>query len=95
MILLNKIERRAKEDNMEKAYSILVINPGSTSTKIAVFKNEEEIFTKVISHSTDQIKKFNRIYEQYDFRKNIILETLKEEGIPLETLDAVVGSAEI
>ncbi|MGE5632012.1 MAG: hypothetical protein ACM3TR_13080 [Caulobacteraceae bacterium] len=61
---------------MEKAYRILVINPGSTSTKIAVFENEEEVFTKVISHSADQIKKFNSIYEQYGFRKDIILETL-------------------
>lgn len=76
---------------MEKVYRILVINPGSTSTKIAVYNNEEEIFAKVISHSADQIRKFNRIYEQYDFRKGIILETLKEEGIELASLNAVVG----
>ncbi len=76
---------------MEKAYRILVINPGSTSTKIAVYNNEEEVFTRVISHSADQIKKFSRIYEQYDFRKDIILQTLKEEGIQLTSLNAVVG----
>ena len=76
---------------MEKTYRILVVNPGSTSTKVAVYSNEEEVFTKAISHSAKQIKKFNRIYEQYDFRKEIILGTLKEEGIPLESLNAVVG----
>ena len=76
---------------MDKAYKILVVNPGSTSTKIAVYTNEEEVFTKVISHSAEQIKKFNRIYDQYDFRKGIILDALKEEGILLESLNAVVG----
>lgn len=76
---------------MEKSYRILVVNPGSTSTKIAVYKNEEEVFTRRISHSAEQINSFNKIYEQYEFRKGIILETLKEEGIPLESLDALVG----
>jgi len=76
---------------MEKIYRILVVNPGSTSTKIAVFNNEEEVFTKVISHSAEQIGKFNKIYEQYDFRKEIILQVLMEEGIPLESFNAVAG----
>lgn len=76
---------------MEKAYRILVINPGSTSTKIAVYDGDEEVFAKAISHSTEQIGKFGRIYEQYGFRKQIVLEALKEEGIPLESLDAVAG----
>lgn len=76
---------------MDKMYNILVVNPGSTSTKIAVYKNEEEVFTRVISHSAEEIGSFSRIYEQYEFRKRIILETLKEEGIPLESLDALAG----
>lgn len=76
---------------MEKAYRILVVNPGSTSTKIAVYNNEEEVFASVISHSAEQIKKFNSIYGQYDFRKEIILETLNREGIPLGSLNAVAG----
>ena len=76
---------------MEETYRILVVNPGSTSTKIAVYNGDEEAFTKVISHFTEQIMKFDKIYEQYDFRKQIVLETLKQESIPLESLNAVVG----
>lgn len=76
---------------MDKEYKILVVNPGSTSTKIAVFKNEEEVFTRVISHSAEELKAFGRIYEQYGFRKKLVLETLEEEGVLLESLDALVG----
>lgn len=76
---------------MDKAYRILVINPGSTSTKIAVYDDEEEVFLRVISHSAEKIKSFASIYEQYDFRKETILGTLKDEGISLKSLDAVVG----
>ena len=76
---------------MDKEYNILVVNPGSTSTKIAVYKNEKELFTKVISHSAELIKSFNRIYDQYEFRKRIVLETLAEEGVSLESLDALAG----
>ncbi|MDD4503669.1 MAG: butyrate kinase [Clostridiaceae bacterium] len=91
VLLCKRSSGTVKEDIVEKTYRILVVNPGSTSTKVAVYSNEEEVFTKAISHSAKQIKKFNRIYEQYDFRKKIILGTLKEEGIPLESLNAVVG----
>lgn len=76
---------------MEKTYRILVVNPGSTSTKIAVYDNEEEVFATAIFHSAEQIKKYNSIYEQYDFRKEVILGSLRKEGIHLESLDAVVG----
>lgn len=76
---------------MDKEYNILVVNPGSTSTKVAVYQNEEELFTRVISHSAEQIAGFERIYDQYSFRKQIVLDTLSEEGYPLEKLDALVG----
>ncbi len=76
---------------MDEIYRILVVNPGSTSTKIAVYDNEEEVFAKVISHSSEELKRFRHIYEQYDFRKDLILDTLKEQEIPLESLDAVAG----
>ena len=68
---------------MDKKYRILVVNPGSTSTKIAAYENEEELFTRVVSHSAEQIKGFDRIYDQYEFRKEIVLETLAEEGVSL------------
>lgn len=75
----------------EKEYRILVINPGSTSTKIGVFDNERSIFEKTIRHDTDKINAFNSIIEQYEFRKQTILETLDEEGINISKLSAVCG----
>ncbi|MBB6454204.1 butyrate kinase [Salirhabdus euzebyi] len=72
-------------------YRILVINPGSTSTKIGVFENEQCIFEKTIRHSTEETSQYNRIIDQYEFRKEIILETLDYEGINISKLDAVCG----
>ncbi len=75
---------------MEK-YRILAINPGSTSTKIAVFENEEEIFEKTLRHSTEEICKYEKIADQFEFRKSVIEEALKEGGIEISSLSAVVG----
>ena len=76
---------------MSQIYRILVVNPGSTSTKIAVYDNENEIFTKVIPHSSELIGKFNKIVDQFDFRKEMVINTLKEQGLDLNSLDIVVG----
>lgn len=76
---------------LEKAYRILVINPGSTSTKVAVFSNEEEIFSQTVRHSTEELKNFAKVFDQYEFRKNVLLEKLKESGIDLGSIDAVAG----
>lgn len=70
---------------------ILAINPGSTSTKIAVFEDTKPVFTKTLRHSNDEISQFKKIYDQFDFRKKIIIDTLKEENIAVDSLDAVVG----
>ncbi|MCD4795809.1 MAG: butyrate kinase [Candidatus Cloacimonetes bacterium] len=70
---------------------VLVINPGSTSTKIAVFENEKEIFLKNIKHSTEDISRFKKISDQYHFRKDIILEELKQANIDLDSIDCVIG----
>src|SRR5665647_423553 len=70
---------------------ILVINPGSTSTKIGVFEDSTEIFETVLRHSSEEINKYLKIIDQYDFRKNVILDTLSEKGINLSELTAVVG----
>ncbi len=69
----------------------LVINPGSTSTKIAVFDNEEVLFEKTLRHSTEELAPFKKITEQYEFRMNIIVEALKENGIEISSLSAAVG----
>lgn len=72
-------------------YRILVINPGSTSTKIGVFDNEVSILEKTIRHDSSVINSFETIIDQYEFRKNTILETLDTEGINISKLSAVCG----
>lgn len=72
-------------------YKILVINPGSTSTKIAVFDGETEVFSKNIEHSAQELKKCPKLLEQYPLRKMVILETLGEEGITLDSLSAIAA----
>ena len=69
----------------------LIINPGSTSTKIGVFEDETQIFDKTLRHSTEEIAQFPDIYSQKDFRKEIILDALKEAGIAPESFDVIVG----
>lgn len=76
---------------MSEVYRILTINPGSTSTKIAIFDNEKPVFEEVLRHSSEEIAQYSKIFDQYEFRKNVILETLNEKGINLTKLDAVVG----
>ncbi len=72
-------------------YRILAINPGSTSTKIAVFDNEKQIMETTLRHSNEEIGAYETIMDQYEFRKNVILDGLKENGIELSSLSAVVG----
>ena len=73
------------------SYRLLIINPGSTSTKIGVYENEKEILEETLRHSSDEIAKYATIFDQLDFRKNVILDVLKEKNFDITTLDAVVG----
>lgn len=70
---------------------ILVLNPGSTSTKIGVFINDRAIFEKTIRHEAEALGSFPKIIDQYEFRKKMILEALDEEGINISRLSAVCG----
>ena len=54
---------------MEK---LLIINPGSTSTKIAYYEDENQIFVESISHSADEIAQYDLVVDQFEFRKNMI-----------------------
>ena len=72
-------------------YKILTINPGSTSTKIAVYHNEESVFLKNIKHSSENLKDFDKIADQFHFRKDVILSELKDAEINIEEFSAVVG----
>ena len=76
---------------MEKDKLILVINPGSTSTKIAVFKNDTCIEASNLFHSTEEIKKASTIYGQKDMRTKGILNWIKSIKMSVNDLDAVVG----
>lgn len=69
---------------------ILVINPGSTSTKLAVYEDDLPVWKYSISHPTKELSQFSHINEQYDYRKNCILKALEESDIPMQ-FDAVIA----
>ena len=58
----------------------LIINPGSTSTKIGLFEDETLLFDETLRHPTEEIAKYASIIDQKDFRKDIIINFLKEKG---------------
>ncbi|MDR0295992.1 MAG: butyrate kinase [Prevotellaceae bacterium] len=70
---------------------ILTINPGSTSTKIAVFEDEKNIFQKNLQHDAEDLKQFAKITDQFEFRKNVILSVLKENNFDVQNFNAIVG----
>ena len=72
-------------------YKILVVNPGSTSTKIAVFENDLKIFSKNIAHQASELSEFNEVNEQLEYRLNLIVKSLEEEKIELTSFDAVAA----
>lgn len=70
---------------------ILTINPGSTSTKFGVFVGTDPVFIKSIRHSSEELEPFEKITDQFNFRKDIILKQLAETDICLDQIRAVVG----
>jgi len=70
---------------------ILTINPGSTSTKIAVYEGEKAVLLSTLRHSVEELKIFPSIVDQFSFRKNIILDALKQSDIDIHSIDMVVG----
>lgn len=69
----------------------LIINPGSTSTKIGVFEDETLLFEETLRHSTEEIAQYASIVDQKDFRKNIIVNLLNEKNFDINSLNMVVG----
>ncbi len=69
----------------------LVINPGSTSTKVGVFEDETLLFEETLRHPTEEIAKYPSVIDQKDFRKEIILDFLKEKNCDPKSLDVIVG----
>lgn len=74
-----------------KKHLILVLNPGSTSTKIAVYDNCTPLFVKKITHAAEQLCSFPRINDQFQYRYDTIFRTLEEMGIAPEDLDCIVS----
>ncbi len=70
---------------------ILAINPGSTSTKIAVYEDLNLKFDKTLRHNVEELAGFDSIIEQYEFRRNCILEFIKEQNDSPDTIDFFVG----
>lgn len=70
---------------------ILVINPGSTSTKLAIYDGENEYLTKTLRHSAEELAPFAKIVDQYEFRENIIKEFLKESKLQITDFAAIIG----
>ncbi len=69
----------------------LVINPGSTSTKLGVFKNEEMVLEDVVRHNKNEIDKYANIADQKDMRTELIMQMIEKSGLDLSTFDAIIG----
>lgn len=76
---------------MNKKLKIFAINPGSTSTKIAMFENEDQVFSVNVAHEAEKLKEFKEIRDQFDYRKETIMAELEKGGITLDGTDAFVG----
>ena len=72
-------------------HHILAVNPGSTSTKVAIYVNTKVIFLKSIPHDYDELARFSKVSDEYEYRKDIILEELRNAHIELDKIEAVVG----
>ena len=71
-------------------YRILAVNPGSTSTKISVSDDESLIFEATINHSREELKKYRRISDQYEMRKDLVVEEVRRHGLEVK-FDAIIG----
>ena len=74
---------------MNKIFKMFVINPGSTSTRVAYYENEKEVHGKKLEHPSDVIASFKEINDQFDMRKKMVEEYIEETGI--KELDAIVS----
>ena len=72
-------------------YKQLIINPGSTSTKIGIYDDENPILVETLRHSAEEIGKYKEIYDQLEFRKEVILKVLEEKAFDIKELSGVVG----
>jgi butyrate kinase len=72
-------------------HRILAINPGSTSTKFAVYFDENQILNKTLRHSVDELSGYKTIADQFDFRKGLIIDAIQDEGIDVDSIKFIIG----
>lgn len=70
---------------------LLILNPGSTSTKLAVFEGEEPLFVESLTHSAQELAPFDCVADQYGFRRDLVIDCLKRHDIALDSLTAIVS----
>ncbi|MDO9679814.1 MAG: butyrate kinase, partial [Bacteroidales bacterium] len=70
---------------------ILAINPGSTSTKIALFEGHKQVFVTTLRHSIEELSQYEKVSDQFEFRKQTILNALSENKIEMDLIEAIVG----
>lgn len=75
----------------DTVYKILAINPGSTSTKVALYENETQIAVETMRHQLEELSLYDGILDQKEFRINCVMEFLQRNRTPVEELDAIVG----
>ena len=69
---------------------LLIINPGSTSTKIAVYDEMTPLMVENIRHSVEELSRFEKVSDQFEYRRDLVLKTLAQKGLPLK-FDAVAA----
>lgn len=72
-------------------HRVLVINPGSTSTKVAIFEDEAPVYSRQLAHSREELAPFLRVFDQYTLRRDAVLAAMAASGMRVEQLHAVVG----
>jgi butyrate kinase len=83
--------KQSNRYNRMQEIGILTINPGSTSTKIGVFVNLNPVFLKNVKHDPEELARFEKITDQFQYRKDIIAKQLNEAGVPEDNIKAIVG----
>ena len=74
---------------------VLVINPGATSTKVAVFDEETQVYKTTVDHSPQELDRFDRVIDQADYRQQAILDAVAQSGFRLSDFDAVCGRGKV
>ncbi|MBC1517601.1 butyrate kinase [Listeria welshimeri] len=73
------------------SFDVLTINPGSTSTKLAVYQGDKVLFEETVRHTMQEFAEFNNVQEQFDFRWQVLRRVIDAFGYDVNNLDAVVG----